>query len=311
MMKLLNCYFVLITKQSQSRVRQVRCTGLVGTIVCFFLLLSLAGLARIAGFCIAFTQAQIVYMVKRHEHETLVNKIASINKYFDKENQKLNDMVVFEDQTRLAIGLDPISTDIRKAGIGGHPSAAESVHESAPFPIILMAYAVQESLSILLRKAQLQNSTFDQMGDHVERLSAFWAQRPTIWPASGNVTSTFGYRLDPVYGTRVHHDGIDIANEIGTPVFAPADGIVKEAGLKQDFGKAVVLEHPETKLMSIYGHLSNFVVLPNQYVKRGDLIAFMGNSGKSTGPHLHYEVRVNSQPVNSARFILPTDHVVD
>ncbi|MBN1129358.1 MAG: M23 family metallopeptidase [Chitinispirillaceae bacterium] len=259
----------------------------------------------------AFTQAQIVYLIKRHEHEGLINKIASFERYFSKENKKLNDIVRMEDHTRLAYGLDPISADVRKVGIGGHPSAAESITESVPYPIVMKAYAVQESLSILLRKARLQNSTFDQMGEHVERISTFWAQRPSICPAAGRVTSPFGYRIDPVYGTRLHHDGIDIANEIGTPVVASADGVVKEALLQPDFGRVVVLEHPETNLLSIYAHLSNFTVTRGQWVRRGELIAFMGNSGKSTGPHLHYEIRRNGQPVNSARFILPTDYVID
>jgi murein DD-endopeptidase MepM/ murein hydrolase activator NlpD len=310
-MKLLNCHFVLIHSQSQSRVRQIKCTSLFGIATCLFLLVSLAGLARVAGYGVAYMQAQIVYLCKRHEHEGLVNKIASLSEYYEKENKNLSDIVVFEDKMRLALGLEPISADVRKAGIGGFPSAAETVPEPVPFPVIERAHAVQESLSILLRKAKLQNSTFEQVGGYVEHLSTYWGQRPSIWPASGTVTSNFGFRIDPMSGQYVHHDGLDIANEIGTPVFAPADGIVKEAGIKQDFGIAVVLEHPETGLQSIYGHLSNYVVLANQFVRRGELIAFIGNTGKSTGPHLHYEIHQNNVPVNPGKYILPRDHVVD
>lgn len=310
-MKLFHCHFVLIHSQSQSRVRHIKCTGFIGIVTCLFLLVSLAGVARVAGYGAAYVQAQIIYLCKRHEHEGLVNKIASLSKYYEKENKNLSDIVVFEDKTRLALGLEPISADVRKAGIGGFPSAFETVPETMPFPVIERAHAVQESLSILLRKAQLQNSTFEQVGGYVERLSAFWRQRPSVWPTKGAVTSTFGFRIDPMSGQHVHHDGLDIANEVGTPVFAPADGIVKEAGIKQDFGIAVVLEHPETGLQSIYGHLSKYVVLANQFVRRGELIAFMGNTGKSTGPHLHYEIHQNNSPVDPVKFILPRDHVVD
>jgi murein DD-endopeptidase MepM/ murein hydrolase activator NlpD len=310
-MKLLNCHFVFIHSQSQSRVRQIKCTSLLGIAACLFLLLSLAGLARVAGYGIAYMQAQIIYLCKRHEHEGLVNKIATLNKYYDKENKNLSDIIAFEDKTRLTLGLEQISADVRKAGIGGFPSVAETLPVAAPYPVIERAHAVQESLSILLRKAQLQNSTFKQVGEHVERLSAFWGQRPSIWPAAGTITSTYGFRSDPMSGENVHHDGLDIANETGTPVYAPADGIIKEAGNKQNFGKAVVIEHPETGLKSIYAHLSNYVVLANQFVRRGELIAFIGNTGKSTGPHLHYEIHQNGVPVNPAKFILPRDHVVD
>lgn len=310
-MKLLNCYFVFVNSRSNTRVRQVRCTAFIGIAVSLLFLASVAGLARLAGFGIAFSQAQIVYLIKRHEHENLVSKIAAFDKYFKKEHETLGDFIDLEDHTRLVCGLDPISADVRKAGIGGHPSAAESVPEPTPYPIVMKAYAVQESLSILLRKAELQNSTFHQMSEHVERISAHWAQRPSIWPARGSITSRFGYRIDPVYGSHTHHDGTDIANEIGTPIIAPADGLVREAGVKPDFGRVVILEHPETKLVSIYAHLSNYTVAKGQWVKRGELIAFMGNSGKSTGPHLHYEIRRNNQPVNSALFILSEDYIID
>jgi hypothetical protein len=312
-MKLLNCYFVLINSRSNTLVRQVRCTGLIGIVIGVFILLGMAGISRIAGFTVAYTQAQIVYLIKQHEHENLISRIASFDKYFMQENIKLENTVDLEDHMRLACGLDPISTDVRKAGIGGYPSAlaAETLPEDVSYPIVMKAYAVQESLSILLRKVRLQNSTFLQMSGHVERLSAYWAQRPSIWPAEGNVTSTFGYRIDPVSRSRAHHDGTDIANKIGTPVMAPADGVVKEAGVKKNFGKAVIIEHPETGLLSIYAHLSNFTVAPGQWVKRGQHIASIGNTGKSTGPHLHYEIRRNGQPINSRRFILPENYVID
>jgi murein DD-endopeptidase MepM/ murein hydrolase activator NlpD len=310
-MKLFHCHFILIHSQSQSRVRQIKCTSVIGIVTCLFLLVSLAGLARVAGYGAAYAQAQIIYLCKRHEHEGLVNKIASLSRYYDQENKNLSAIVVFEDKTRLALGLEPVSADVRKAGIGGYPSATEYNTGTTTFPVIERAYAVQESLSILLRKAQLQNSTFEQVGGYVERISAFWRQRPSVWPAAGTVTSTFGFRIDPMSGLYVQHNGLDIANDVGTPVFAPADGIVKEVGFKQDFGIAVVIEHPETALQSIYGHLSKFVVLSNQFVRRGELIAYMGNTGKSTGPHLHYEIHQNYSPVNPVKFILPRDHVVD
>ncbi|MBN2036982.1 MAG: M23 family metallopeptidase [Chitinispirillaceae bacterium] len=310
-MRLLKYRFVVVNNRSNSRVRQFKCTGVAAVSLCLVLLASSVGLARLAWYGALHGYAQVVYLAERHEHESLVKKLFSLTDFLSKQAQKLNDLVVFEDVTRLAVGLDPISTDVRQAGIGGFPSAFEPVIYVPKDPLIRKVSSVQESLTLLIRRAQLQNATFEQVGEHVKNMSSYWAQRPSIWPTEGRVTSEFGYRIDPLLKIRVHHDGLDIANRPGTPVCAPADGVVKEAKRKHHFGKAVVLEHPETGLESIYAHLDGYAVTRGQWVKRGQCIGFMGNTGKSTGPHLHYEIRENRRPINPARFILPTDHIID
>ncbi len=109
----------------------------------------------------------------------------------------------------------------------------------------------------------------------------------------------------------IFHEGIDVANSIGTPIYATADGIVEFAGVRDNYGKIIVLKHIEYACKTTYAHLSQFVVTKSQTIKRGELIGYMGNSGRSTGPHLHYEVQTNDRPVNPLSFILPTDAIVD
>ena len=304
-------YFVFVNPQSSSRVRQVtiRTAGAFLLLLC--LLAGTIGFVRLLCFSASFSWAKIGLYHERCENDRLKVKIDFLDKFLLKETMKLNNLVAFEDFTRLAYGMNPISADVRKAGIGGTPSPEEKVDVAYNNPLLIKASAVQESLSILLRRAELQNTTFEQMSDYVGHLYKYWSQSPSIRPAAGTVTSGFGYRPDPITGENLFHEGLDIANQIGTPVFAPADGIVKATGLLQNFGNAVIIAHPESGVETIYGHLSKSSVQAPQSIKRGELIGFVGNSGKSTGPHLHYEIRKNGCSVNPGPFILPTDQTTD
>ena len=126
---------------------------------------------------------------------------------------------------------------------------------------------------------------------------------PSIWPVKGWVTSEFGYRVDPFTGRQELHEGLDIAARLGTPVVAPADGIVIYARYERSFGNTIIIDHGYG-FSTLYGHLSEIYVRPGDRVKRGQVIGAVGNTGRSTGPHLHYEVRKNGVPVDPRDYIL-------
>jgi len=126
---------------------------------------------------------------------------------------------------------------------------------------------------------------------------------PSIRPAYGYETSGFGFRISPFTGHKQFHEGLDIANRYGTSVIAPANGLIVFAGRRGGFGKLVIIGHGHG-ITTRYGHLSKIFVKVGQRVKRGERIAEIGNTGRSTGPHLHYEVRLNGVPVNPKRYIL-------
>jgi len=146
--------------------------------------------------------------------------------------------------------------------------------------------------------------------DKSTRLEAFYRDQklllsstPSIWPVRGYLSATFGKRLDPFTGRPDFHPGIDISTPIGTRVVAPADGIVLSCALSGGYGNAIIIDHGYG-VVSRYGHLESYNVQPGQRVHRGDVIAFVGNTGRSTGPHLHYEVWVRDQAQNPIHFIL-------
>lgn len=131
----------------------------------------------------------------------------------------------------------------------------------------------------------------------------FWSAIPTIWPVKGWVTSDFGFRRSPLTGSRQLHEGVDIASPYGTTVVAAGEGVVTFAGRLGGLGNKVIIDHGYG-LATVYGHNSQLLVQEGEHVIRGTVIARVGSSGRSTGPHLHYEVLINGVPVDPARYIL-------
>lgn len=128
------------------------------------------------------------------------------------------------------------------------------------------------------------------------------ASAPTLWPVEGRITSGFGERMDPFDREGAFHRGVDISSQIGTPVIAPADGVVRFADLMNGYGRAIMVDHGQG-ITTLYGHLSGFGVANGQIVHRGDTLGYVGQSGRSTGPHLHYEVRIFNTPVNPYKYL--------
>jgi murein DD-endopeptidase MepM/ murein hydrolase activator NlpD len=128
------------------------------------------------------------------------------------------------------------------------------------------------------------------------------AAAPTMWPVEGTVTGSFGERVDPFNGEGAFHTGVDISTSYGQAVIAPADGVVTFAGESGGYGRLIILEHGHG-LSTRYGHLASFAAAVGQSVRRGDVIGYVGRSGRSTGPHLHYEVRIQDVPVNPHKYL--------
>ncbi len=200
--------------------------------------------------------------------------------------QMLQNMV-----TKLGVmaGLEQSLPAPQGAGVGGVPS-----QQSIPPPASLQEMD-RNVARLTERSARLEEFYKDQ--------SVLLASTPSIWPVHGYLSASFGNRIDPFTSQWDFHSGIDISTPMGTKVMAPADGVVVSTGNAGGYGNAITINHGYG-IVTQYGHLERYNVRPGQRVKRGDVIAFVGNTGRSTGPHLHYSVWVRDQAQNPIHFIL-------
>ena len=160
-------------------------------------------------------------------------------------------------------------------------------------------------MDVLSRQLYIQSKSFDEVVQFYKNHEDMLRHLPAIQPVSNKdlkrTASGYGYRIHPIYQTRIFHDGMDFTCDIGTPVYATADGVVKNARWERGYGYIVTIDHGygyETR----YAHLKSFNVKRGQKVVRGETIALSGNSGRSTGPHVHYEVLQRGRPVNPANY---------
>lgn len=180
-------------------------------------------------------------------------------------------------------------------------SSAKSVES---FQDNLQAVAsVKESLKWLSQQATLQERMLDELSQAAEQRSSRWASTPSIWPVKGWVTSGFGPRISPFTEKPAWHDGLDIGAAPNTPVHAPAQGRITSIGYDPKLGNIVRVDHG-FGVETLYGHLAKALVKEGQRVERGDVIALVGTSGLSTGPHLHYMVKLNGQALDPTKYIL-------
>jgi murein DD-endopeptidase MepM/ murein hydrolase activator NlpD len=180
---------------------------------------------------------------------------------------------------------------------------------SAVADVARAAFATPEDTFGILRDLlQGLETRLRSVRSNVERREALASATPSIWPAHGWLTGTFGGRSDPFSGEPAFHQGLDISTEKGQPVFATADGTVESASYSGDYGNLIVIRHGFA-LVTRYGHLSGFNVKPGRSVKRGDVIGYVGATGRATGAHLHYEILANGQLINPLQLLTqPATH---
>jgi murein DD-endopeptidase MepM/ murein hydrolase activator NlpD len=197
--------------------------------------------------------------------------------------------------TKLGVmaGVDQSLPDAAVGGVGGL-SRVETTPPSVDIAASLQS--LDRTVGNLTEKSSRLESFFQ---DQKQLL----ASTPSIWPVRGYLSAGFGNRQDPFTGNRDFHPGLDISTPRGSKIVAPADGVVVFTGIKNGYGNAIVIDHGYG-VVTRYGHLDGFNVRPGQRVRRGDVIAFVGNTGRSTAPHLHYEVWVNDQARNPIQFII-------
>lgn len=233
--------------------------------------------------------------LKELENSLRLQKLAfqKISNTLKDRKQQLEELEVFDRNLRLVSGLQESGTRIRYIGKNN------GVNGEADVP---REYAVQAELQRLDVDTKLREISFFQLGAYLQEQKDKLARTPSIAPTSGYISSRYGYRSDPFTGQRKFHAGTDFSTREYSPVYAPADGIVDNTWDDPALGMFLVIDHGY-QVVTRYGHLSKYEVSAGRKVKRGDLIARVGNTGRSTAPHLHYEVLINDQYVDPEKFI--------
>ncbi len=222
-----------------------------------------------------------------------------INERLNNAEKVLNDLADRDDNIyRVIFEAEPIPSAIRKAGFGGTDRYSKLEGYKNSDVIINTTKKLDKIVSELV----VQSKSFDEVFEMAKNKTKMLACIPAIQPVSNKnlkrLSSYFGYRTDPIYKVKRFHEGIDFSAPVGTPVYATVDGVVKEVKRsRRGYGNRLVIDHGYG-YQTVYAHLHSFKVRKGQKVERGQLIATVGNTGKSTAPHLHYEVRKDNRPVN-------------
>jgi murein DD-endopeptidase MepM/ murein hydrolase activator NlpD len=221
-------------------------------------------------------------------------ELQTANEQFSKSVESLRTQLrTVEDRTRKLAIIAGISTldETSQGGVGGlrPPDLGDNPYRDDLDKMAFRSHRLDKDLSVLEKKFVAQ--------------AQLLASTPSIAPVRGILTDGFGGRSDPFTGEPGTHNAIDISSAVGQAVRAPADGIVVKAEWANGYGNVIYIAHPYSGYSTRYGHLSQFAVQPGHHVKRGDIIGYVGSTGRSTGPHLHYEVRLNNNPVNPLEYI--------
>ncbi|MDH5608800.1 MAG: M23 family metallopeptidase [Cyclobacteriaceae bacterium] len=205
---------------------------------------------------------------------------------------------------RVIFGVDPVPAEIRNAGTGGANRYKEMMDEGLEREELIIKN--HQRLDKLTKQMYIQTKSYDDIIELAKNKEALLASLPAIQPVSNKelkrLSSGYGYRIDPVFKTPRMHDGVDFSIEIGSPVYATGDGSVKLVHNSiSGYGRQIEIDHG-FGYVTKYAHLNKQLVTKGQRVKRGDLIGYSGNSGKSTAPHLHYEVHLNGKKVDPVHY---------
>ncbi len=239
----------------------------------------------------------------RRELENMKIQYSILNERMDQVSNVLADLQERDDNIyRVIFEAEPLPGSVRQAGFGG----ANRYKKLDGFDNSDLISQTAQRLDHLTKQVYVQSKSFDEIVDMAKDKTEFLASIPAIQPVANDdlkrMASGYGWRLDPFTKTRKMHYGMDFSAETGTPVYATGDGkVIRADSRSSGFGRHIRIDHGYG-YTTIYAHLNDYNVRKGQEVKRGDLIGYVGNSGRSRGPHLHYEVHHNGRKLNPVNF---------
>jgi len=243
----------------------------------------------------------------KREKENLVLQLDILNEQFNQVSKVVEDLQYRDDNIyRVIFEADPIPTEIRKAGFGG----ANRYKNMEGFENSDIIISTKKRLDQLTKQVYVQSKSFDEVQEMAKQKDVMLMAIPAIQPVANvdlrRVASGYGYRIHPIYKVRKMHTGMDFSAPTGTPIYATGNGVISnDQGANKvgghGYGRYVVIDHGYG-YQTLYGHMSKIAVRSGQNIKRGDVIGYVGNSGASTAPHLHYEIIKNGEKINPINF---------
>jgi murein DD-endopeptidase MepM/ murein hydrolase activator NlpD len=297
-------YFnILVFGQKTSKTRNFRIHKKTFKIGLY--LLAFAILSTIFFFCDYIQVRKKTFELNKLRQETQEqrSKIHFFSSKIEDLEKQLSKLKDFDKRIRIIANLEKGQETTSFMGMGG-PSPSDIREKlKAEKDEKGLVQQMRADVERLKSEAISQEESLSDLEKLLQTKKDVLVHTPSVWPTMGWVTSGFGFRINPFTGLTQMHEGIDISNRVGTPVIATGDGIISDIGNDWAHGKILAISHG-FGMITRYSHLNKVLVRVGQKVKRGDKIAEVGMSGKTTGPHLHYEVRLNGIPVNPMRYIL-------
>ena len=296
-------HYYIGSSDASGSVRQGTLSIIPLTVALLFLgtliVLSVVGLYFSIQSTLYYSQVRQSQKITAH----LISETENISSDLSFLDETLDTLFQQEDNLRLKYGLPIVNRDVRLSGIGGAPSLTLMTSQLLATPRLKEISRLNEELNRVHRQISLTTTSISNTLKFNKTRELYYTDLPATSPVGGRVASPFGVRFHPVLGMQKMHDGLDLANPKWTPIKAPANGVVVYEGVRGAYGNIVVLKHLETGLETRYAHMVAIAVERGQEVQRGSVIGYVGNTGRSTGPHLHYEVREFNRPVNPKRFL--------
>jgi murein DD-endopeptidase MepM/ murein hydrolase activator NlpD len=287
-------YILFVARDAEGQLRKIPIpihylyVFLTGALIGMFTITGMAGsYTRMLWKVASFNQL-------RSEEKALQSRYVQLEKVNREKDIQVASLGSLANEVSVIYGLKP-NSKLLKASDG--PVKPEEVKYSMDQLYALRNSALNGSATAGLGMGLTHEAT---LADWADATSA-----PTLWPVIGPITGSFGERIDPFNGEGAFHSGVDISCHYGQPVLAPADGVVTYADFYNGYGRMLQIDHGNG-VATRYGHLSGFAVADGQNVRKGQVIAYVGLSGRSTGPHLHYEVRIHDTPVDPHKFLRMT-----
>ena len=304
---------LLVIPQGSGRVRQVRLPAWALRAAVFGVAFLLLGAVLSASLLYALFRARSANDALETENHLLRSELVALGARIDSLDSTVRDHIRLANEARLLSGLPPYEEEVALLGVGGSPAPEDFAPKpGVPAALGRTVATFSQRLDQIELRLRFQEESLEEARKIIEASREELDHIPTINPVLGPhyISSGFGRRRDPFTGQPAFHKGMDFCAPLGTPFRATADGIVTFAGKNGRFGSTIKIDHGNG-YETVYAHAKRLLVRKGQRVRRGDMIGEVGNSGRSTGSHLHYEVHRNGKAVNPKRYLLEEPYLAD